>query len=141
LTGEITLKILIVDDDSDFREITRLSLSRSGYEVLEASSGREAIDLAREVQFALILLDILMPGLDGYETCRQLKTNPSTSHVPIIVLTALGDPLAHHKARQAGADDFIAKPMTSRELRERVERVLRRYELFHGARRRADKDE
>jgi DNA-binding response OmpR family regulator len=135
------VKILIVDDDSEFREIARLSLSKNGYDMLEASGGREAIDLARKVQPALILLDILMPGLDGYETCRQLKTNPATSHIPIIILTALADPLASYKARQAGADDCIAKPVTSQELRDRVERDLRRYELFHGARQRAKENE
>ena len=135
------MKILIVDDDSEFREIARLSLSKNGYDILEAGGGREAIDLARKVQPALILLDILMPGLDGYETCRQLKTNPATSHIPIIILTALADPLASYKARQAGADDCIAKPVTSQELRDRVERDLRRYELFHGARQRAKENE
>lgn len=135
------MKILIVDDDSEFREIARLSLSKNGYDIVEASGGREAIDLARKVRPALILLDILMPGLDGYETCRQLKTNPATSHIPIIILTALADPLASYKARQAGADDCIAKPVTSQELRDRVERDLRRYELFHGARQRAKENE
>ena len=79
-----------MDDDSDFRKVTRLSLSIRGYKVLEASSGREAISLARQVQPDLILLDVLMPGLDGYEACRQIKTNPATSHIPIIVLTAVG---------------------------------------------------
>lgn len=137
----MVLKILIVDDNSDFREITRLSLSNSGYEVLEASSGREAIDAARKEQPDLILLDILMPGLDGYAACRQLKTNPTTKHIPIIVLTALGDPSVRYKARESGADDCIAKPMTTKELCERVERLLRRYELFHGARRRAKGNE
>lgn len=135
------MKILIVDDDSNFREATRLSLLPKGYEVLGARSGREAMDLARKEQPDLILLDILMPGLDGYETCRQLKTNPATSRIAIIVLTALGDPSARYKAQEAGADDYIAKPVTPQELRERVERLLRRYELFYGARRRTKGNE
>lgn len=70
----VDLKILIVDDDRDFRQVTKMSLLKGGYEVFEASSGREAMNVARQVQPDLILLDILMPGLDGYETCRQLKT-------------------------------------------------------------------
>ena len=135
------MKILIVDDDHNFRQVTRVSLSRGGYEVFEASSGREAMNVARQVQPDLILLDILMPGLDGYETCRQLKTSPATSHITIIVLTALGDPAVRYKARQAGADDYVAKPVMSQELHERVERLLRRRKLFHGARRRMDDDE
>ncbi len=139
--GAAALKILIVDDDSNFRQVTRLSLSLEGYEVLEASGGREAINLARQMQPDLILLDILMPGLDGYETCRQIKTNPATSHIPIIVLTALGDPAARYKAQDAGADDCVAKPVMSQELRERVARLLRRYDLFRRARRRNDHDD
>jgi CheY-like chemotaxis protein len=134
------LRILIADDDSDFRKVTGLLLSGRGYKVLEARSGREAVDLARQVQPDLILLDVLMPGLDGYEACRQIRTNPATSHIPIIVLTAVADPAVCDKAQQAGADDCIAKLAVSRELHERMERLLRRYNLFHGARRRADGD-
>lgn len=135
------MKILIVDDDSDFRKVTNLSLSGRGYQILEASGGREAINLAQQVQPDLILLDILMPGLDGYETCRQIKTNPATSHIPIIVLTAVSDPAARHKAQQAGADDCVAKLAMPQELHERVERLLRRYDLFHSARRRTGRDD
>lgn len=130
-----------MDDDSDFRKVTRLSLSVRGYEVLEAGGGREAINLARQAQPDLILLDILMPGLDGYETCRQIKTNPATSHIPIIVLTALGDPAARYKAQRAGADDCVTKVVTPQELHERVERLLRRYKLFRRARRHDDGDD
>jgi CheY-like chemotaxis protein len=135
------VEILIVDDDSDFRTVTGLSLSGKGYKVLEASGGREAINLAQQAQPDLILLDILMPGLDGYEACRQIKTNPATSHIPIIVLTAVSDPAARHKAQQAGADDCVAKPVMPQELHERVERLLQRYELFRSARWRTDRDD
>jgi two-component system alkaline phosphatase synthesis response regulator PhoP len=138
--GVVALKILITDDDLDFRKVTRLSLLRKGYEVVEASSGREAIEMARKEQPTLILLDILMPGIDGYEICRQLKTNPDTSHIPVIVLTALGDLSARHKAQGAGADDYVAKTVTPQELSERIERLLRRYELYYGARRRKKGD-
>jgi DNA-binding response OmpR family regulator len=135
------LKVLLVDDDRDFREITRLSLLAEGYQVFEASSGREAMNMARQIQPDLILLDILMPGLDGYATCRQLKTNPATNRIAIIILTALGDPTVRFKAKQAGADDYIAKPVMAQELRDRVRRLLDRYELFHGIRRRAEEGE
>lgn len=128
------MKILVVDDNNDFREIVRLSLQNSGYTIFEADSGRQALNLAREIKPGLILLDILMPGLDGYETCRQFKANPSTSHIPILILTALGDPLANQKAKEAGADDYTAKPVMPQELRDRVERLLHRHNLFHGAR-------
>lgn len=135
------MKVLLVDDDRDFREITRLSLLAEGYQVFEASSGREAMNMARQIQPDLILLDILMPGLDGYATCRQLKTNPATNRIAIIILTALGDPTVRFKAKQAGADDYIAKPVMAQELRDRVRRLLDRYELFHGIRRRAEEGE
>ena len=135
------MKILLVDDDRDFREVIKLSLLADDYEVFEAGSGREAMSMARQIQPDLIVLDILMPGLDGYATCRQLKANPATNHIAIIVLTALGDPTVHYKASQAGADDFVAKPVMAQELRERVRRLLHRYELFHGIRRHAEKDE
>lgn len=134
------MKILIVDDDSNFREVTKLALASSGYEISEADSGREALNLARQLRPDLILLDILMPGLDGYQTCRQLKTNPATSHIPVIVLTALGDPAAQYKSKQAGADDYVAKPVTAQELHERVQRQMRRYQLFQRARRPTDTD-
>ncbi len=78
-----------MDDDSNFCEVTKLALASSGYEISEASSSHEALNLARQLRPDLILLDVLMSGLDGYQTCRQLKTNPATSHIPVIVLTAM----------------------------------------------------
>jgi DNA-binding response OmpR family regulator len=132
------LKLLIVDDDHDFRQVAKVALLADGYEVFEASSGREAMDLARREQPDLILLDVLMPGLDGYQVCRQLRANPATNRTAVLVLTALSDPTAGYKAKQAGADDYLVKPVSASELRERIERLLRRYELLHGARRRAE---
>lgn len=134
------MKLLIVDDNSDFRQIIRQSLTKAGYEVVEAGDGRQTLDLVRTAKPDLILLDILMPGTDGYELCRQLKTNPTTSQIPIMVLTALGDPLAQHKAQQAGADEYVAKPVSTQELQDRVERLLARYELYYGARRRKNSE-
>jgi DNA-binding response OmpR family regulator len=132
------LKLLIVDDDHDFRRVAKLALLADGYEVFEAGSGREALDLARREQPGLILLDVLMPGLDGYKVCHQLRANPATNRTAILVLTALGDPTASYKAKQAGADDYLAKPVSVSELRERIKRLLRRHELLHGVRRRAE---
>jgi len=132
------LKLLIVDDDHDFRRVAKLALLADGYEIFEASSGREVLDLARREQPDLILLDVLMPGLDGYKVCRQLRANPATNRTAVLVLTALGDPTAGYKAKQAGADDYVVKPVSVSELHERIERLLRRHELLHGARRRAE---
>ena len=116
-------KVLAVDDELQMRDLLNLFLTRDGYEVILASNGEDAIELAKKENPQIILLDIKMPGIDGIEVCRRLKANRKTQSIPIIVITALGD----HKmeAIEAGADDFISKPLDMLELSTRVKSIIR----------------
>ena len=116
-------KVLAVDDELQMRDLLNLFLTRDGYDVLLASNGEDAIELAKKENPQIILLDIKMPGIDGIEVCRRLKANRKTQSIPIIVITALGD----HKmeAIAAGADDFISKPIDMLELTTRVKSIIR----------------
>ncbi len=119
-------KILIVDDDLDTLKLVGLLLQRNGYQIVAAKSGPQALKRAREHQPDLILLDVMMPGMDGYETARQLRADPRTASIPIIMFTAksqLDDKLAGF---ESGADDYVTKPVHPSELLARVRRVLSR---------------
>lgn len=116
-------KILIVDDESNIRLLVSSMLSKD-YTVLEASDGDEAIDIARGQKPDLILMDILMPKLDGYTACRAIKTDPATKAIPVVMLTAVGYELNKKLAKEVGADGYITKPFTSGELLETVTSLL-----------------
>ncbi|UCG11117.1 MAG: response regulator [Deltaproteobacteria bacterium] len=116
-------KVLVVDDEQHIRDIVSNYLSREGYEVAVASNGEEAIELAAIENPELILLDIKMPGLDGLETCHRIKRQKETSHIPVIMVTALGD--RDVDAYLEGADDFVTKPFDAAELSIRVKSMLR----------------
>lgn len=120
----MTNTILVVDDERHIVQLVRLYLQNEGYTVEAAYSGEEAIEKARKVRPALVLLDLMMPGIDGWEVCRQLRRE---SDVPIIILTARGDDVDKIVGLELGADDYIAKPFNPRELVARVKAVLRRY--------------
>ena len=96
------LRILVADDDPDLREIVKITLQRDGYDVIEAADGEQAVARAIDSAPSLILLDIMMPGPDGFDTCRQLKSDQRTHLVPVIFITGKGDPRAHarHAARR-----------------------------------------
>jgi signal transduction histidine kinase len=117
-------RILVVDDNLQNRLVAEGYLEQAGYRTLLAASGAEALELFRE-GVDLVLLDILMPGLDGYETCRRLRALEGGDHVPIVFLTALADLHAHEQALTAGADDFLSKPIHRTELLLRVRSLLR----------------
>lgn len=118
------MKILAVDDDDSIRELLELQLSRNGYEALTAADGREALDKASGAD--LILLDVMLPGIDGFEICRRLKADPVLRAVPIIMLTAKAEEIDKVLGLELGADDYLVKPFSIRELLARVKAVLRR---------------
>ena len=119
-------KILLVDDDPLIRRVVTKSLMAAGYEVNAIGSALEALPTARAQLPDLILLDVLMPELNGYEVCQQLRDDPQTATLPIIMLTAMDEPESVVKGLQTGADDYITKPFHIEELISRIEAHLRR---------------
>jgi DNA-binding response OmpR family regulator len=120
------VRILVVDDEPRYVWAIRVNLEARGYAVLEARDGRAAIELAFREQPDLIVLDIRMPGMDGFEVCRQVR---EFSTVPIIMLTALAEDADKVKGLNVGADDYVTKPFSADELLARVQAVLRRAEF------------
>ncbi len=118
-------RILIVDDELNNRKLLEIMLTHEGFDLVSASSGEEALLIVAQQSFDLVLLDVLMPGLNGYEVARQLKANAATQHVPIIMITALDDHDAKLQGLTAGAEDFLSKPIDRAELRMRVRNLLR----------------
>ena len=118
-------KILIVDDDKHIAELISLYMMKDGYETEEVYDGREAIRKAESFQPDLILLDLMLPGMDGYQVCTEIR---KTSRMPIIMLTAKGETFDKVLGLELGADDYIVKPFDPKELVARVKAVLRRYE-------------
>ncbi|MCI6159401.1 MAG: response regulator transcription factor [Selenomonadaceae bacterium] len=117
-------KVLVVDDDDAIRDLLQIQLKRNGYEVMEAEDGEKALDKAADSDF--ILLDIMLPKLDGYEVCRRLKANEATKRIPIIMLTAKTEEIDTVLGLELGADDYLAKPFSMRELLARMKAVERR---------------
>ncbi len=118
-------RILVVDDERPNRQLIEAMLEPEGYEVTTASSGEEAIALATHEPFDLILLDVMMPGMDGYDVARSIKANLATRNLPIIMVTALGDRDARLRGLRAGAEDFLSKPVDRAELCVRAKNLLR----------------
>jgi two-component system, OmpR family, alkaline phosphatase synthesis response regulator PhoP len=120
-------KILLVDDEIDMLLPLKMSLEAEDYLVLGASNGFEALKLAKTTIPDLILLDIMMPGMDGYEVCAQLKKDPITKNIPVIMLTAKDAVREKVKGLDIGADDYVTKPFNLNELKARIKSVLRRF--------------
>ena len=119
------MKILVVDDELDICEILKYNLETEGFEVATASSAEEALELPLQ-EYSLILLDVMMGEMSGFQMARKLKSNPSTARIPIIFITALEGEDNLVKGLNIGADDYIAKPLSMREVKARVRAVLRR---------------
>ncbi|GER81968.1 DNA-binding response regulator [Thermogemmatispora aurantia] len=119
-------KILVVDDEEVLVEAIAYSLEQEGYQVLTALDGRAALELARRERPQLIILDIMLPEIDGLEVCRQLRREPATATTPIMLLTARGEEIDRVVGLEVGADDYVTKPFGRRELLARVRALLRR---------------
>lgn len=119
-------KILIVDDERDIVALVSYNLKKEGFSVSSAFDGEEALKKIRSGEFNLIILDLMLPGISGIELCRILKNDPQTSSIPIIMLTAKGEEIDKVIGLEMGADDYITKPFSPRELIARVRAVLRR---------------
>ena len=124
---EGSARILLVDDEQSVQTLLAYPLRKDGYEVVSAGDGREALDRFAEQRFDLVVLDIMLPKLDGIEVCRRLR---SRSQVPIIMLTAKDDEVDKVLGLEMGADDYITKPFSVREFRSRVKAALRRSEML-----------
>jgi DNA-binding response OmpR family regulator len=127
---EGSARILLVDDEQAIQTLLTYPLRKDGYEVIPARDGREALDLFSAERFDLVVLDIMLPKLDGIEVCRRLR---SSSQVPIIMLTAKDDEIDKVIGLEMGADDYITKPFSVREFRSRIKAALRRSEMARGA--------
>jgi DNA-binding response OmpR family regulator len=118
--------VLVADDDEDIRSLVSFRLQRSGYRVLVASDGEEALALALEHTPDLAVLDVMMPKLDGYEVVRRLRGEDATRAMPVILLTARAQEADVARGFESGADDYLRKPFSPQELRARVQAILGR---------------
>ena len=121
--GEVKQRILVVDDEASIRRILETRLKMAGYSVVTAEDGEEAVELFNKVNPDLVILDVMMPKMDGYGVTREIRR---VSDVPIIILTALGDVSERITGLELGADDYVIKPFSPKELEARVKAVLRR---------------
>jgi two-component system phosphate regulon response regulator PhoB len=119
-------RVLIVDDDPDIVRLVSYNLSHAGYEVQTASTGRQALELVQKQPPDLIVLDLMLPDVDGMEVCRSIRQHDPSRRIPILMLTARGDEIDRVVGFELGADDYVAKPFSPRELVLRVKSILRR---------------
>jgi two-component system phosphate regulon response regulator PhoB len=125
-TARMTHKILVVEDEPDLLDLVVYNLKKEGFKPIRAETGEKALELAREARPDLILLDLMMPGLDGLEVCRRLRAHDATSGIPIVMVTARAEESDAVVGLSVGADDYVKKPFGVRELVARVRAVLRR---------------
>ena len=121
-------KVLVVDDEQHIIELIQFNLESSGFDVLTTDNGEEAIRIAENELPDVILLDLMLPGIDGFEACKKIRRNSKTSKIPIIMLTAKGEETDKVLGLELGADDYLTKPFSVRELTARIKAVLRRFE-------------
>lgn len=120
--------ILVVDDEQDLLDLIEYNLRQEGFNVLKAENGKDGIQMAKEHMPDLVLLDIMMPQMDGIEVCDRMREDPTLTHIPIIFLTARSDEKTEIEGLNKGADDFITKPISTSKLISRIKAVLRRFE-------------
>jgi len=116
--------ILVVDDEDMIRSLLRLILVREGYEVMEAENGEDALSMVREEKPDLVLLDVMMPGMDGFTVCERLRQSPDTADLPIIMLSARTDSHYGRESRRVGATKYLTKPVVADMLLRHVQEVL-----------------
>ena len=119
-------KILVVDDDAELVELVCFNLKQAGYDIGTAANGVEALKKAHSLMPDLIILDVMMPELDGFAVCEILRRDPTTASIPIIMLTALSSELGRMAGLGSGATDFLSKPFSPRLLVERIEELLKK---------------
>ncbi|QEK11965.1 response regulator transcription factor [Crassaminicella thermophila] len=121
-------KILVVDDEQHIIELIQFNLENSGFDVITSENGEDAIRIAEEEMPDVILLDLMLPGIDGFEACKKIRNNDKTRKIPVIMLTAKGEEMDKVLGLELGADDYLTKPFSVRELIARIKAVLRRFE-------------
>lgn len=121
-------KVLVVDDEEFVRQLIQIKLKFCGIETIEAGNGVDAVEKAIAEKPDLILLDVMMPKMNGFEACQRLKAIPETSHIPIVMLTARGDPSAKERGENAGALEYLTKPFSPQKLAERVIEILNQFD-------------
>ena len=119
--------ILVVEDDNDILRLVDHNLKSADFNVLTAQDGYEALSLAKKHLPQLVILDLMLPGLDGFEVCKELKRSPTTKNIPVLMLTARGEEVDRIVGLELGADDYVVKPFSPRELVLRVRAILRRF--------------
>jgi DNA-binding response OmpR family regulator len=117
-------KILLIEDDPQILNLIGQTLQRAGYEVETAMDGSEGLSKVKEVSPQLVVLDISLPGIDGYQVCRYLRQDPETVHLPIIMVTAMGRPADQRRGFEMGADDYLPKPFVLSELVNRIQSLF-----------------
>jgi CheY-like chemotaxis protein len=118
-------RILLIDDDVNLLQMVKLMLTRVGHEVQTADSGEDGLQIAAQTRPDLAIIDVMMPGLNGYDVVRKMREDSRTTRIPVIILTARSQPMDKHMALEAGANAFLSKPVTAQELAERVDAVLK----------------
>ncbi len=119
-------RILVVDDSPTSVKVPEAKLTSEYYDVLTATDGSTALDIVHEQDPDLVLLDVMMPAMDGVEVCRRIKENPETTHIPVVMVSALKDVVDRVRCLDAGADDFLTKPVNDITLFARVRSLVRR---------------
>jgi DNA-binding response OmpR family regulator len=119
-------KILVIEDDAIASRLIEYTLGKEGYEVLLAKNGLEGISKAQSEEPDLIILDIMLPGIDGFEVCHRLRSEPQTAHLPILMLSGKAQEIDKATGLKVGADDYVTKPAAPRELANRVKALLER---------------
>jgi DNA-binding response OmpR family regulator len=120
-------RILVVDDDLAVRELIEITLHQAGYEVLSAADGKTAVEIAQKEKPDLVLLDVRLPVLDGYQACKQITSDPMTKHVPVVFVSARGQIEEIQMGLSAGAVDYFVKPFSTELLKKRIQELLITY--------------
>jgi DNA-binding response OmpR family regulator len=120
-------KVVIAEDEPDIRDLIKFTLQFAGYEVFAAGNGEEGYELAKREKPDLVMMDVRMPRMTGYEACRKIKADPELKHIPVIFLSAKGQDAEIQSGLDAGAEEYLLKPFAPDQLTERVRAVLHKY--------------